>query len=173
MYESPRIRRLRNDLEAMHRLQSKSSIFRFAAAGSWRESWLFRFAAVGDAPQQYVVSFQGKGLWREGVKVKVLQSHCVDIKLGASYPRTVPELRWLTPIFHPNISEIGVVCLTDKNCAPSIQLDDLCIRLWDIARYHNYDIRFPYNHDAPLWVAGQATFRFPIDDRPLRDMRAA
>jgi hypothetical protein len=45
--------------------------------------------------------------------------------------------------------------------------------LWDMLRYHNYDIRSPYNRDAALWVAQQQSFRFPTDDRPLRDLRAA
>ena len=45
--------------------------------------------------------------------------------------------------------------------------------LWDMARYHNYDIRSPYNRDAALWVASQTAFMFPVDPRPLRDRRAA
>ena len=102
-------------------------------------------------------------------------SHRVEIKLGASYPRTMPEIRWMTPIYHPNISEIGMVCLGGygTHWVPSVQLDELCVMLWDMARYHNYDIRSPYNRDAALWVASQTTFLFPTDARPLRDLRAA
>ena len=87
----------------------------------------------------------------------------------------MPEIRWITPIYHPNISEIGMVCLGGygTHWVPSIQLDELCNMLWDMARYHNYDIRSPYNRDAALWVASQTTFLFPVDSRPLRDLRAA
>jgi ubiquitin-protein ligase len=161
MHQSPRTRRLHNDLIALERLRSESSIF--------------RFTAVGDPPQHYQIWFQGKSLWRDRSKVKVLEAHRVEIKLGASYPRTHPDLRWLTPIFHPNISEIGMVCLGGygTHWVPSVQLDDLCVMLWDMARYHNLDVRSPYNREAALWVAGQSTYRFPIDDRPLRDLRAA
>ena len=53
------------------------------------------------------------------------------------------------------------------------QLDALCIMLWDMARYHNYDIRSPYNRDAALWVANQTSILFPTDSRPLRDLRVA
>ena len=43
--------------------------------------------------------------------------------------------------------------------------------LWDMARYHNYDIRSPYNREAALlWVANQSAFVFPLDARPLRDL---
>jgi hypothetical protein len=101
--------------------------------------------------------------------------HRVEIKLGSSYPRTIPELRWITPIYHPNISEIGMVCLGGygTHWVPSVQLDELCVMLWDMARYHNYDIRSPYNRDAALWVANQTAILFPTDPRPLRDVRAA
>lgn len=161
MHQSPRIRRLRSDLAALERLRSESSVF--------------RFTSTGDPPQQYNIVFTGKSLWRDRGKVKALEQHRVEIKLGASYPRSVPEIRWLTPIFHPNISEIGMVCLGGygTHWVPSVQLDDLCVMLWDMARYHNYDIRSPYNRESALWVAGQTTFRFPTDARPLRDLRAS
>jgi ubiquitin-protein ligase len=162
MHESPRIRRLRSDLAALDRLQSESSVLRFRPQGK-------------PPVQHYIVIFQGRGLWRDRGKVRVLERHEVEIKLGASYPRTMPELRWLTPIYHPNISEIGMVCLGGygTHWVPSLNLDELCGMLWDMARYHNYDIRSPYNREAALWVANQATYRFPLDDRPTRDLRAA
>src|SRR5258708_31093297 len=85
------------------------------------------------------------------------------------------ESRWLTPIYHPNISEIGMVCLGGygTHWVPSLNLDELCGMLWDMARFHNYDIRSPYNREAALWVANQKSFLFPLDTRPLRDIRAA
>jgi len=161
MYQSPRIRRLRNDLAALTRLRTESSVF--------------RFSSQGDPPTQYALSFQGRSLWRDRGKVRILETHRVEIKLGSSYPRTMPEIRWITPIYHPNISEIGMVCLGGygTHWVPSVQLDELCIMLWDMARYHNYDIRSPYNRDAALWVANQTAILFPTDSRPLRDVRAA
>jgi len=153
--------RLRNDLAAVDRRQADSAVF--------------RFTAQGDPPHIYRIMFRGRGLWRERGKVRALEKHHVEIKLGSSYPRTIPELRWLTPVYHPNISEIGMVCLGGygTHWVPSVQLDELCTMLWDMVRYHNYDIRSPYNRDAALWVAQQQTIRFPTDDRPLRDLRAA
>jgi ubiquitin-protein ligase len=161
MHESPRIRRLRNDFTALDRLRSESSVFQFKASGS--------------PATQYQITFLGKGLCRDRGKIKIVHLHRIEIKLGASYPRTIPEIRWLTPIYHPNISEIGMVCLGGygTHWVPSVQLDELCTMLWDMARYHNYDIRSPYNRDAALWVANQTSILFPTDSRPLRDLRAA
>ncbi len=161
MHQSPRIRRLHSDLAALERLRSESSVF--------------RFTSTGDPPQLYRISFSGKGLWRDDRgRVRSHELHHVVITLGSSYPRSMPEIRWSTKIFHPNISEIGMVCLGGygTHWVPSVQLDDLCVMLWDMARFHNYDIRSPYNREAALWVAGQTEFRFPTDNRPLRDLRA-
>jgi ubiquitin-protein ligase len=160
-YESPRIRRLRSDLAAMERLKAESTVLRFKAAGQ--------------PVQRYLIEFRGRSLAREKGKVAPRDQHQVEIKLGAGYPRNMPELRWLTPIYHPNISEIGMVCLGGygTHWVPSLQLDELCVMLWDMARYFNYDIRSPYNREAALWVANQTAFAFPMDTRPLRDLRAS
>jgi ubiquitin-protein ligase len=160
-YESPHIRRLRSDHAALVRLSEESTIFRFQANGS--------------PPRMYVLEFHGKSLAREGDRVIVRSSHQVEVELAAAYPRTPPALRWLTPIYHPNISETGMVCLGAyaAHWAPGVSLADLCVMIWDMARYHNYDIRSPYNRDAALWTAHQRNFTFPVDHRPLADIRAS
>jgi len=161
MHDSPRIRRLKSDHAALQQVRRESSIFAFDASGN--------------PPCHYRIAFLGKGLCRDRKKIKVIHKHQVEIKLGASYPRTVPEIRWLSPIYHPNISEIGMVCLGGygTHWVPSVQLDELCTMLWDMVRYHNYDIRSPYNRDAALWVANQTAILFPTDARALRDRRVA
>ena len=160
MYETPRIRRLKSDLAALERLRAESSVFDFRASN-------------GNPPQQYLLRFSGTSLARDRGKVAPREHHEVEIRLGSQYPRTMPELRWMTPIYHPNISEIGMVCLGayGTHWVPSLALDELCLMLWDMARYQNYDIRSPYNREAALWAANQSTFRFPMDTRPLRDRR--
>ena len=160
-YESPQMRRLKHDFAAMEALRDESNVL--------------RFKSFGQPVQRYLVEFRGLSLAREKGKVVVSDRHEVEIKLGVSYPRTMPELRWITPIYHPNISEIGLVCLGGygTHWVPSLHLDDLCNMLWDMARYHNYDIRSPYNREAALWAANQTTFAFPTDSRPLRDKRVA
>ncbi len=160
-YESPQMRRLRHDAAAMESLATESSIVRYKTSGT--------------PPNRYLVELRGKGLARDAGKIVVVERHEVEIKLGASYPRTMPELRWLTPIYHPNISEIGLVCLGGYNThwVPSLHLNALIGMLWDMVRYHNYDIRSPYNREAALWAANQTKYSFPIDARPLTDRRLA
>ena len=162
MRESPRIRRLRSDRAALERLQSESTIFQFTAAGNPADF--------------YQIRFSGRGLWRPApqANVQMHDRHEVHIKLGASYPRMMPEIAWKTPIFHPNISASGVVCLGGYGTywVPSLTLDELCSMLWDMIRYENYDEKSPYNREAAAWIKTQEDFRMPLDARPLRDRLA-
>ena len=162
MRESPRLRRLRSDRVALEKLQSESTIFQFSASGN--------------PPDFYQVRFNGRGLWRPQptANVQMHDRHEVHVKLGASYPRMMPEIAWKTPIFHPNISASGVVCLGGYGTywVPSLTLDELCTMLWDMIRFENYDEKSPYNREAAGWIKNQEEFRMPLDTRPLRDRLA-
>lgn len=162
MRESPRLRRLRSDRVALDKLQSESTIFQFSASGNPADF--------------YQVRFSGRGLWRPqpNSNVQIHDRHEVHVKLGASYPRMMPEISWKTPIFHPNISASGVVCLGGYGTywVPSLTLDELCTMLWDMIRFENYDEKSPYNREAAGWIKNQEEFRMPLDTRPLRDRLA-
>lgn len=161
MRESPRTRRLKNDLKAMERLRSDSSILDYTAP-----------SMQADAPDSYIVRFVGKGLWREeSGEILLRERHEVLVKLGASYPRTTPELAWRTPIFHPNISAGGAVCLGGygTHWTPSLMLDELCTMLWDMIRYENFDVESPYNREAATWTKMQNRYVLPVDRRSIRD----
>jgi len=162
MRESPRTRRLRSDLKALQELAAESSIF--------------EFSPYGTPPDFYILRFRGRGFWKPEPtgEVVVREEHEVHVRLGASYPRMMPELAWKSPIFHPNISASGVVCLGGYGTywVPSLSLDELCGMLWDMIRYENFDESSPYNREAAAWAKGQTFFRLPIDDRPLRNKLA-
>ena len=159
MRESPRIRRLRTDYKALENLRCESTIF--------------DFTATGNPPESYLVRFYGKGFWRpEGSsEVLVRERHEVSIHLGAAYPRMMPELSWRTPIFHPNVSAGGVVCLGGygTHWAPSLNLDELCTMLWNMVRYENFDVESPYNREAAAWARSAHGHKLPVDARPIRD----
>ncbi len=159
MRKSPRTRRLMADHRAIQKLAAESSIFEFEANGT--------------PPEVYRVTFQGVGVWRSGqTEINLRNDHVVVIELGAAYPRMMPSLSWHSPIFHPNISSGGVVCLGGygTHWVPSLTLDELCIMLWDMIRFQNYDTESPYNRDAALWAKNQTQFSLPVDNRSLRDL---
>jgi hypothetical protein len=137
------------------------------------ESSIFSFLASGDPANRYRLEFDGPGISRDSNgKIRVVDHHEVIVELGASYPRMVPNLLWQTPIFHPNISNNGVVCLGGygTHWVPSLTLDEMSTMLWDMIRYKNFDIQSPYNREAALWARDQKAFTFPLDDRNIRDL---
>lgn len=158
MKKSPRTRRLNADLRGIQQLNAESSIF--------------DFEAIGSLPEVYRFFFHGPGTYKtKRNTVAIRDEHEIVVDLGAAYPRLMPGLNWQTPVFHPNISSSGVVCLGGygTNWVPSLRLDELCVMLWDMIRYENYDVKSPYNREAALWAREQKDFPFPLDDRPLRN----
>lgn len=163
MRESPRSRRLKSDQKALEQLAADSTIL--------------EFTPYGTPPDFYILKFRGRGMWKPDPQgeVDVRAEHEVHIRLGASYPRMMPELAWKSPIFHPNISASGVVCLGGYGTywVPSLSLDELCTMLWDMIRYENFDETSPYNREAAAWAKNQTFYSLPIDRRPLRDKLAS
>lgn len=160
MHASPRIRRLIADYQSLQQLRAQSSIL--------------RFRTQGDPPDRYRIRFYGRGLFVDPVsrRVRVLTRHEIGIELVASYPRTIPVLTWKTPVYHPNISLNGLVCLGGYSTqwVPSFRLDELCEMLWDMARLRNFDVEHPYNREAAEWLRGQDAGCFPVDRRSLRNL---
>jgi len=158
-FDTPRNRRLKADFEALKQLREQSTIL--------------DFQAIGDPPERYLITLKGKGLVRrsEYDPVETTDVHRVEIRLGIDYPRSRPDLQWLTGIYHPNISAVGAVCLGgySTNWTPSLQLSELCEMLWDMVRYANFDPKSAYNYAAGRWCETQTQFEFPVDPRPLRD----
>lgn len=158
-FDTPRVRRLKADAEAMKALKENSTIL--------------EYQANGDPAERYLVTLKGKGLIRksEGEPIEIAEVHRVEIRLGIDYPRSRPDLQWLTSIYHPNISAVGAVCLGgySTNWVPSLGLAELCEMLWDMVRYANYDPKSAYNYAAGRWSESQTQYDFPLDPRNLRD----
>jgi hypothetical protein len=147
----------------MEQLAADSSILEFTTG-----------TTIGDMPpESYTLRFLGRGLWKEPASGRVLvrEEHEVAVQLGASYPRTIPEMTWRTAFYHPNVSGSGIVCLGgySTHWVPSLGLESLCEMLWDMIRYHNFDTESPYNREAAHWVKTQRDYPFPLDRRPIRD----
>jgi ubiquitin-protein ligase len=158
MKKSPRDRRLLADAQSLSQLRDESTIF--------------DFSATGNPPHSYRLYFKGMGVMlnRSG-QIVPTDRHEVIVELGAAYPRLVPNLAWQTPIFHPNISHNGVVCLGGygTHWVPSLTLSEMCIMLWDMIRFANFDTESPYNREAAMWARMQPIGTFPLDNRSLKD----
>ena len=159
MAESEREQRLLADLEAMENLKAASSIL--------------RFETEGEPADRYKVCFAGKGLRRDAStgKIDYVDRHECEIRLTLSYPQRPPDIRWLSPLFHPNISFGGFIRLRDVGMSwtEDLALDVISERLWDVARLAYYDLENATSYTAKSWLEKQADFALPVDLRPLRD----
>ena len=69
------------------------------------------------------------------------------------YPERPPDIRWLTPILHPNISFSGFLNLAEVGLpwSEDLGLEVVCERLWDVARGSYMNLEKSANYAAKSW----------------------
>jgi ubiquitin-protein ligase len=115
----------------------------------------------GHAPDQYTVTLRCPGFvgYNPSSGPRRGDEHQVEITLGADYPREAPRLRWLTPIFHPNIKPDGdFVCIGElrERWRPGLGLARLVQMLAEMVQYRNFNPRDGCNLEASRWAADPA-----------------
>ena len=154
---SPRVRRLESDYERI------STRF---------EGWpLIQVElADGQPPDMYRIWYNVKGLFTAADgRILEREEHVLEIRLGLEYPRRAPQLRLLTPLFHPNFNHSDV-CAQDIYAA-SEGLDDLIIRIGRMIAYQEYNTKSPLNGIAARWAA-ENSHRLPVDGREVGPLAA-
>ncbi|MGD8821697.1 MAG: ubiquitin-conjugating enzyme E2, partial [Anaerolineales bacterium] len=128
--------------------------------------------------ERYIVTFKCKsiiGINGRG-QPKYGTNHQVEIYLHNEYPHRWPGLKWLTPIWHPNINHVnGSVCIDAAWWTAARSLDRLVIMLGEMLQYKNFhddpsEPPFPWDMEAAKWCRAyrmQNPNVFPIDDREL------
>ena len=155
--------RLLADLASLKRLKEGSTIL--------------EFKSTGDPPDRYTITFRGRGVCRTSrgsePGVDFVQVHRCEIRLPYTYPVSSPDIHWLTPIFHPNVSFSGFLSPEDLGLTweEDMGLDVVCERLWDVARMAHLDLDSASNSQAKNWIASGPNMTFPVDHRPLRDKK--
>jgi ubiquitin-protein ligase len=160
---SNRSDRIRDDLQALQTLQQASTIF--------------TFQANGDPPDRLTLKYRGSGVRRDSspnAKAEITREHEIELRLPYGYPTMGPDVRWSTPLYHPNVSFSGFVNLADIDLEWSEQLglDLVCERLWDVIRLSQFNNERAVNYSAKKWVEEQTSLTLPVDPRPLRDKAA-
>lgn len=116
--------------------------------------------AEGDPPERYQLEFRINSLRQKDEELKEVQSHLVEILLPRNYPRTAPQCRMLTPIFHPNIAP-HAICIGDHWSAGA-SLDSVVARIGEMIAYQSYNTKSPLNGEAARWV-DQNLHLLPLD----------
>lgn len=166
--QSPRVRRLRADYELMKELAARSDLISFEAK-----------SARANLPlERYIVTFKCKGIVevdRQG-NPKFGECHKVEIYLHNQYPQRWPGMKWLTPIWHPNINHLnGSVCIDAAWWTASRSLDRLVVMLGEMLQYKNFHDDptkppFPWDPEAARWCQEYRKTHpdaFPVDGREL------
>jgi ubiquitin-protein ligase len=146
--------RLRNDYEQVRDLVNRSEFVNILHTD-------------GDPPEKYLIRFTCNGV--EKIKPNgdpvLRDEHEVSVYLHAEYPMKQPQLKWQTPIFHPNIHVTGAVCI--GAWWPAKTLDELLLTLAEMVQYKNFDPKDPMNSKAAAWALRHQNI-FPIDRRSLK-----
>lgn len=165
---NPRLRRLRKDYELIQEIDARSDLIQVKAKSEH----------AGLPPERYIITYKCKGIVgidRSG-NPKIGQHHQVEIYLHSQYPQRWPGMKWLTPIWHPNINHAnGSVCIDAAWWSASRSLDRLVIMLGEMLQYKNFHDDpakppFPWDLEAARWCR---EFRkknpnyFPVDSREL------
>ena len=165
---SPRMRRLKADYELMQDLNSRSDLISFKVVD----------ARAGVPPERYIVTFTCKSISnvdRAG-NPKFSDHHQVEIYLHQQYPQRWPGMKWLTPIWHPNINHLnGTVCIDAAWWTASRSLDRLIIMLGEMLQWKNFHDDptkppFPWDAEAARWsreYRKKHANEFPVDHREL------
>ena len=165
---SPRMRRLKADHDLLQELSARSDLISFKAVG----------ARPGTPPERYIVTFKCKSIIdvdRSG-NPKYGDHHQVEIYLHNQYPQRWPGMKWMTPIWHPNINHLnGSVCIDAAWWTASRSLDRLIIMLGEMLQWKNFHDDptkppFPWDADAARWsreYRKKHPNSFPVDHREL------
>lgn len=105
----------------------------------------------GDPPERYQIEFRIRSLRQVDGSMRVVKSHTVEILLPRNYPRTPPQCRMLTPVFHPNIAP-HAICVGD-HWSPGESLESIVSRIGEMLAYQSYNVKSPLNGEAARWVA--------------------
>ena len=166
--ETPRMRRLRGDYELMRELDARSDLISFQASSPNPHL----------PPERYIITFKCKsviGVDHQG-NPKFGEHHQVEIYLHNQYPHRWPGMKWLTPIWHPNINHLnGSVCIDAAWWAASRSLDRLVVMLGEMLQWKNFHDDptkppFPWDAEAARWSRDYRKTHpdaFPLDKREL------
>ncbi len=166
--ESPRMRRLRADYQLMQDLSARTDLISVTAQSP----------RPNLPPERYIVTFKCKsivGIDKSG-NPKYGDHHQVEIYLHNQYPQRWPGMKWMTPIWHPNINHLnGSVCIDAAWWTASRSLDRLVIMLGEMLQWKNFHDDptkppFPWDADAARWSREYRKTHpdaFPVDKREL------
>lgn len=108
-------------------------------------------------PSEYLLKFTTASFAppaAPGESPQRINEHKVRVLLLSNFPMVAPRVLWRTPLFHPNVSEKGILCLGElaERYRPGMDFSSLCRTIVDIAAFRNYQADEPFNQNAASWA---------------------
>ena len=169
----PRQARLKTERLRLERLNKESDYVRVEPINTLE----------GSEPEHYLVTFLCRGIVGVDSSHRPIygERHQVEILCDHDFPSDVPRLRWVTPIWHPNIqhTEPKGVCVNKPEWLGGMGLDDLCRLMFEMVQYKNYHATFtqpyPLDNEVAKWVLEYAephgvvnkAKNIYVDDKPF------
>jgi len=142
--------RLQFDEEEMHELASSTpSIEILERDGSPASRYLIRYNMKG------IVGIDEKG------DPKYANHHLVEMVVPEGYPMEMPYVQFYTPVFHPNIYELGQVCHGWFRLPYA--LSEVAINIGRMIDYQVFSTMGSSNREAAAWAA-ERNGLFPLQD---------
>jgi ubiquitin-protein ligase len=157
LMSAPLLRRLEKEYRDLQLLREQSSMFTFSATGA--------------PPAQYRVDLSCGGLCIVGSDAHIINAHRFDVVIGEEFPFVAPQIKWLSPIFHPNIKP-PYVCLGD-HWYPGWSIAEMCVAICEMVQYKRFNIYDPLQPAAAHWLRQlmeASPDAIPVDPRPVRDL---
>ncbi len=160
--KDPRQARLRTEQERLEELHRESDFVRVHSVD----------VLSGSAPERYRVTLLCRGIVGiDSSRAPVYGTeHVVEIYCDESFPADVPQLHWVTPIWHPNIHHVTKgVCVNKSEWLGGQGLDDLCRQMFEMVQYKNYHAEstkpYPLDTEVAKWVLEYAQPKGIVDKR--------
>ena len=119
------VQRLAKELIALNRFKQRDSNRLYNAYPSDPENlfmWIAKIKGPEDSPYE-------NGVWE------------LEMTFPSDYPIEAPQIRFITPIAHPNVGEDGEICLDilSEEWTPSLRIDKILISLISLLTDPNPD----------------------------------
>jgi ubiquitin-protein ligase len=145
----PRQVRLEDEYERLKKLNQESDYVRVKELNMLE----------GSAPEHYLVIFLCRGMVGIDSAQQPIygERHEVEIYCDIEFPSEPPQLRWVTPSWHPNIDhKTGAVCINKPEWLGGMRIDDLCRMMFEMVQYKNYHVHqvkpWPLDQVVAEWV---------------------
>ena len=126
----------------------------------------------GEPPVTYLLQYNMDGVASidEDENPLIVKEHLVEMRVHDGYPMSLPFTQFITPMFHPNVSDNGNVCMGWFTLPYS--LPEVCVHIAEMIDYQIYDVSMPTDHKAADWAKRHSSL-FPLTNWGVRAPAAA